>query len=123
MTIRLLVVVLLLGVEASCHKEEILEMPSSANPRCFDAHPVVRQVKNLNGRVGYRQDVKMYTVNYHVPGTIDSQWTGLLCNVPVEYQSMGKEVRFSGEYRSTAGKISSQLGGEEIYYLYLSSIK
>lgn len=113
---------LLIGVSVACQKDT-LPVPASANPGCFDNNPVSHQAKNLKGIVGYRQDMAIYTINYHVPGTIDSQWTGLTCNLPASYQTVGKEVRFTGEYRTTSGKVAPRLGGEQIYYLYLSSVK
>ncbi|QDK80627.1 hypothetical protein EXU85_19245 [Spirosoma sp. KCTC 42546] len=116
-----LLILLLIGVGVSCQKDN-LPIPPSANPACFESNPVTHQAKSLKGMVGYRQDVAMYTVNYHLPGTIDSQWTGLVCNLPSDYQVVGKQVQFSGEYRSTLGNIKPLFGGEEIYYLYLSSI-
>lgn len=116
-----LLILLLIGVGVSC-REDNLPISPSANPACIESSPVIHQAKSLKGIVGYRQDVAMYTINYHIPGTIDSQWTGLACNLPTDYQVVGKQVQFSGDYRSTLGSVKPVLGGEEIYYLYLSSI-
>ncbi|GAB4034412.1 hypothetical protein [Spirosoma gilvum] len=85
-------------------------------------HPVSHQARNLKGIVGYRKDMSMYTVAYTVPGTIDSRWVGLVCNLPTSYQVVGKEVSFSGEFRNTLGKVSPYFGGDEMYYLYLSTV-
>lgn len=122
MTINRLLSTVLIGASIACQKD-ILPTPISANPVCFEDHPVSHQAKNLKGTIGYRQDVAMYTIRYYVPGTIDSHWVGLVCNLPTDYQVVGKSVKFSGEYRSTLSKVSVQFGGDEMYYLYLSTIK
>ena len=123
MIINRLLPTLLIGISLGCQQQQALPVPTSANPACFETNPVSHQAKNLRGIIGYRQDVAMYTVNYYVPGTIDSHWVGLVCNLPAEYQVDGRSVKFSGEYRSTLGKVAGQMGGDQMYYLYLSSIK
>jgi hypothetical protein len=122
MTSNRLLSALLIGASVACQKQT-LPVPVSANPACFETNPISHQAKNLKGVIGYRKDVSMYTVAYTVPKTIDSRWVGLACNLPGDYQVIGKQVNFSGEYRSTSGKVSGQFGGDEMYYLYLSSIK
>jgi hypothetical protein len=122
MKINRLLSSLLIGVSVACQKDS-LPVPTSANPACFEDNLVIHQAKRLKGIIGYRKDISMYTVDYIVPKTIDSRWVGLVCNLPTSYQVVGKEVSFSGEYRSTSGKVSPQFGGDEMYYLYLSFIK
>jgi hypothetical protein len=122
MKINRLLSALLIGASIACQKDS-LPIPASANPVCFEDNSVSHQAKSLKGIVGYRKDVSMYTVAYTIPKTIDSRWVGLVCNLPTSYQVIGKEVSFSGEYRRTLGKVSAQFGGDEMYYLYLSSIK
>lgn len=122
MKINWLLILLLTGMGVACQKDNF-PVPIPAGSTCFESNPVSHQAKNLKGTIGYRQDVAMYTVNYYVPGTIDSQWVGLACNLQTSYQVVGRDVKFSGEYRSTLGKVLPQFGGDEMYYLTLSAIE
>src|SRR5919199_1498526 len=101
---------LLILLASTCQKlNESLSLPDSVtfpdpvNSACLVSRPVVHKAQRLKGRIVYRQDVDMYAISYYVPGTIDSQWTGLACNLPDAYKVAGREVIFSGEFKDAGG--------------------
>lgn len=110
----------------SCKKDNADQpLPTNAPPTqtaCFEQSPVIRRVENLVGRISQTQGQELYAINYFVPGTIDSFWVGYTCNLPNAYKTVGKEVIFSGEYRKGPEGVT-RLGGEESYYLFLTSIR
>ncbi|MBC8152493.1 MAG: hypothetical protein H7Z72_06245 [Bacteroidetes bacterium] len=119
------VFVLLLGFALACRpdKETVLPETGSAPAGCTQSGAVIHRVSDINGTVGYHRDSTRLTLSYGVPGTFDSQWKGVVCNLPNEYRVVGKRVTFSGEFRDAKGTLRSMLGGQEMYYLYLTDIK
>ena len=89
---------------------------------CFEQSPVIRRVENLIGRISQTQGQELYSINYGVSGTYDSVWVGFTYNLPDAYKTVGKEVIFSGEYRKGPPGVST-FGGEDSYYLFLTSIQ
>ena len=90
---------------------------------CAEAQTVVHRISSITGTVGYHINKDQLTLSYYLPGTIDSQWTGVVCNLPAEYRVIGKRVTFRGEFRDAQKKLTPVFGGQEMYYLYLTDIK
>jgi hypothetical protein len=109
---------------AGCRKNDLLPVDSDAQAACFESRPVVHTANQFTGTVYYRTDLAMYVIRRAVPGTYDSVWLGVVCNLPDAYRVDGKRVEFSGEYRNAADlpRITT-FAGEETYYLFLSSIR
>ena len=66
-----------------------------------------------------------FAITYHVPGTIDSFMTGIICDdsmIPEELKIEGSYVIFSGNYRDDLGVIDPliKIGGEKFYFLELT---
>ena len=64
-------------------------------------------------------------INYWKPGTIDTMYTGVVCNLDNEWKVEDLDVIFSGYFKDDKGKIqpSSMFGGQEFYFLELISIE
>lgn len=90
---------------------------------CAEAQTMVHRVSSITATIGYHINKDQLTLSYHLPDTIDSQWTGVVCNLPEEYQIIGKRVTFSGEFRDAQKKLTPVFGGQEMYYLSLTDIK
>jgi hypothetical protein len=114
----------LTGVFAGCRKNDLLPVQRDAQAACFESRPVIHTANQFTGTVYYRADLEMYVIRRSVPGTYDSVWLGVVCNLPDAYRVDGKRVEFSGEYRNAAdlSRITT-FAGEETYYLFLSSIQ
>ncbi len=117
--------IVLLGFGSGCRSSNDVAVLSTGSvpAGCAQSGAVVHQLSNIAGTVGYGRDNTQLTLSYYVPGTIDSQWTGVVCNLPNEYRVVGKRVTFSGEFRDAKGTLLPIFGGEEMYYLYLTDIK
>ncbi|MEM9325865.1 MAG: hypothetical protein AAGA85_09420 [Bacteroidota bacterium] len=87
--------------------------------------PDVWQVEEIEGVVGYWDfdQVDRYFINVAVPGTIDSQVTGLIDEMPADFQAVGLRVTFSGRYLEETTNPRPMLGGQRVYSLELSSIR
>lgn len=85
---------------------------------CQDSTYFTHQVRDLVGTVMYRPDLKSYVVSYGIPNTIDSQWTGIVCNCPQIDKWLGKSIIFSGRYYQARG-VMIKYGGEAILYLHV----
>ena len=110
----------LLATLLCCKKEDTLLPITQA--ACFESRPVAQQANELTGVVNKSPDKELYSITYSVPGTFDSRWLGFVCNLPNEHKVVGKQVVFSGEYRT--GPIGlTEPAGTEVYYLFLTSIR
>lgn len=80
---------------ASCRSSNdvVVRSTGSVPAGCVQSGAVVHRVSNITGTVGYRQDSTQLTLSYYVPGT------------------------------DAKGTLLPIFGGEEMYYLYLTSIK
>lgn len=126
---RTLTLLVALSALLSCQRDKAEEpaplLPITAQTSqsvCFESRPLIRRVTNFTGRISFSKDENLYTINYGVPGTYDSVWTGLVCNLPDTFKVLDKQVVFSGEYRK-GPDMASTLGGEEVYYLFLTAVK
>jgi len=96
---------------------------------CHEWGKVEQSVKEGIGFLYFNVELKGFTISYHVPGTIDSFWTGLLCTHDFDSNYGNGEYRrkviFSGTFRDDRGSLSptTQIGGEEFYYLSLSYLE
>jgi hypothetical protein len=89
---------------------------------CQDSAYFVRQVHGLKGTISYRKDLRSYVVSYGVPNTIDSYWTGIICNWPQVDKWLNKPVTFSGRYYQARG-VKQKYGGETVLYLHVTSMR
>ncbi|MBX0289543.1 hypothetical protein K3G63_03790 [Hymenobacter sp. HSC-4F20] len=101
----------------SCEKDD-----DSAQAACEAKSDVVRQADKWEGRIVFDSALNTYVVRYSVPGSIDSVLDGLVCSLPADLRQPGQLVTFSGNYRAYTGASKPQIGGQEYYYLELTSI-
>lgn len=99
----------------------------SAAPGCGLAGSIVHSVEEGEARISEDPDTGAKLIHYHVPGTIDSIWTGIICNESFPDFLIGENtrVRFSGDFREDNGSIefNTRTGGQEFFYLDISFIE
>ena len=89
---------------------------------CHDSTYFVDEVKNLEGWINYRTDLKSYVIVYGVPSTIDSQDVHTVCLWPEMAKYAGRPMIFSGR-RYHARGIPERYGGDRILYLHLTAFR
>lgn len=114
---RMILITLVFFSVASCTKIRI-------DPDCYPKNQIEHEANNWQGRVIYFDELGQWTIRHHVPGTIDSFYTSVVCNMPDEYKIDQLEVIFSGYLKDDKGKInpSTIIGGEEFFFLDLIDI-
>ena len=94
--------------------------------QCLLGGAIEHSVQDGVGRFTFNEELREYVINYHVPGTIDSFWTGVVCqSIPgtIELPEEG-EVVFTGDFLDDNDRFNPnvQIGGQEFFYLNLSSV-
>ncbi len=86
---------------------------------------VIKSVTDEIGTIGLMNvnGTEKFTINTTIPETIDSQITGIVSELPLEFNTVGTSVVFSGTYSSGENTPSPILGGQTVYDLTLSSIR
>lgn len=99
----------------------------SVTPKCDKAGAIVHSLEDVEAKVVYYSEFDSFVINYHVPGTIDSFWTGVVCSNPLSSFAFmdGMTVVFSGDFRDDKGtlKPNSIIAGQEFYYLSINKIE
>jgi hypothetical protein len=81
-------------------------------------------IKNQEGIIGYWESLKKYTINYNQPNTYDGQYTCIIeGNLNEEYKKQGISVVFSGTIYKNAETPQPMIGGQQVFWLKLDSIK
>lgn len=92
--------------------------------RCENGGAVVHSVTDAEGTVSYNEDLDSFLVHYHVSGTVDEVWTGVICpNVLSSFAvADGMYIRYSGNFKDDNGDLSAYqvMGGQTVYYLELT---
>lgn len=94
---------------------------------CDSGGDVVHEVNQVDGVISLYEDTDALVITYFVPGTIDSAWSGVVCNDAFPDFLIGENtrVRFSGKFRDDGDKLQPLVafGGQEFFYLELTSIE
>ncbi len=117
MTIRTLFIFSLALTFFSCQDKDPLE-----HSGCGFNDPI-KSVNGATGFIHYTDSTGEYVIYAAIPGTIDSQDVGVVCNMPAEYEIDGLSVHFSGAYYQFDREVLSGIAGQEFYYLRLTSIQ
>ena len=112
----ILLIIFIISTLCCCNKDSEEDINLNLPPNTM-------AVTNIRGVVGYWENINKYTVNVAVPGTIDSQITGIVDELPSEFRNEGMIVIFSGAYKEEASNPEPILGGQTVYSLTISSIK
>lgn len=98
---------------------------SKIDPVCYPKNEILHEAETWKGTVSYSNELEQWFINHHVPGTIDSFYSGLVCNLPAEFKEEHLKVVFSGNLKDDNGKIdpSMVIGGQEFFFLELLEIK
>ena len=118
LTVKKLGMILLVLLGASCTELRI-------DPDCWPKNEIIHEAENWKGTVIYNDELAAWMVNHYKPGTIDTYYTGAVCNLSKEYQVEDLKIIFSGYFKDDKGKIqpSMMMGGQEFYFLELISIQ
>jgi len=95
------------------------------DPKCRIEGPVVMQLKEQVGYVGYRAN--LWYIAYSPPlqpnEMSDSQYSGFVCNMPEVFKGVGRKVKFSGNYHHAYKYIPKAHAGDTPLYLVLKKIR
>jgi len=118
------VFVVALIISSACQKNEVWEenLQQDNAKSCFGTADIIGKADQYIGHVWFIEEEKRYAVVYYVPGSIDSQVYGIVCDLPKEFQQERKRVKFSGTYRAYNGPAKPVLGGQSFAYLELKAI-
>ena len=94
---------------------------------CFSASKIEHTIENGEAFIFLEPDTGVRLLSYFVPGTIDSFYTGVLCDddfTDIQFTETHQRVTFSGHFRDDEGQVqfNVQTGGEEFFYLDLISL-
>ena len=82
---------------------------------------------HCSGYFSFNEELEEYTISYHVPGTIDSNWTGIICLNIIDSFDLPEEGRitFTGEFMDDQDRFNptTQFGGQEFFFLNLISFE
>lgn len=95
-------------------------------PRCETSGNTIHIAKDWTGTIGYIEEYEVYTINYHIPGTIDSIYTGIICGeLDEQFQKIDQQVVFSGLFIDDKETINplAVFGGQEFYFFDLKNIQ
>ncbi|MFD2571204.1 hypothetical protein ACFSUS_11215 [Spirosoma soli] len=100
-------------------------LPEDIDSKCHIEGPVVMQLKEQIGYVGYRAD--LWYIAYSLPlkpGEMsDVQYSGFVCNMPETFKRVGRKVKFSGNYHHAYKYIPKSGAGDTPLYLVLKRIR
>lgn len=107
---------LLLLLSFSCREREA---------GCEEGRGELRRVENQTGRMYWDNRFDAYVVQHHVPGTIDSFRTYLICNEREEPENEGQVIRFSGAAQPLKEEYqpNTVIAGEEFYIIFLDEVR
>lgn len=97
------------------------------SPGCDLGGKVEKTVDKVEGFISVNADTGVRTISYHVPGTIDSILSGVVCNelFPDFKIEQGTRVRFSGDFIDDEGVLDPlvRLGGQQFFYLDVTFVE
>ncbi len=105
--------VLMWLVLGACNKQEL-------TGDCGKGMAYVKEVTRAEGRVHLDTAQNQYILR--VLNSFDSHDVGYVCNLPLEFQKEGLEVRFSGRYFKYDKQVFG-VAGDKFYYLAVDKIK
>ncbi len=104
---------------------EDIDSTMSIDSKCHIEGPVVMQLKEQVGYVGYRAN--LWYISYSPPlrpnEMSDSQYSGFVCNMPEAFKGVGRKVKFSGNYHHAYKYIPKAHAGDTPLYLVLKKIR
>ncbi|GAB5523580.1 MAG: hypothetical protein Roseis2KO_14520 [Roseivirga sp.] len=99
----------------------------ATTPGCDRGGKIIHSVEEVEGHVSMYEDTNDILITYFVPGTIDSAWSGVVCNdlFPDFKIDENTRVKFSGNFRDDDGDLQPLVafGGQSFFYLELTAIE
>jgi hypothetical protein len=115
--INSLFVLLLLISAISCKKTKG-KIDTCVYDSCDPNRKTYLIANDLQGRLGYFNDLRKWAVNVNVPNTYDSVLVCILCkDIPDSLKTIGRVVTFSGEIKEGCGNPKPSFYGQGIYYV------
>ena len=103
------------------------DTPKLIEHACEVGGEVIHYIENGVGHAGFDEELQAFVIRYHVPGTIDSTYTGVICDevIPEPLIDKSGRVRFTGKFIDAQGQIqvTIQFGGESFYFLEVDSLE
>lgn len=85
---------------------------------CDPSRKTVAIASDWSGQLGYYNDLRKWTINYHIPGSYDSIMTCIICvDIPDSLKSIGKFVAFSGNIKEGCDYPKPTFHGQGIFYI------
>lgn len=117
--IQLYYMILLVTIAISCNK-------TTLSPFCEIQRVPSTVLINKEGTIVYSNKFNRYGIDFHVtnPNNIDSKVTGLVCELPLDFQKTGLRVFVSGSLMNFNNNenMFPEMGGQELYFCNISSI-
>ncbi len=118
---------LLLGILIAAILVFTTSCDEATTPGCDRGGKVIHTVEEVEGSVTRYEDTNDILITYFVPGTIDSAWSGVVCNDLFPDFEIGENtrVRFSGNFRDDEDSLHplEAFGGQEFFYLELTFVE
>ena len=119
--LSLSILLILTITNSSCKKNKKINCDLEA---CDSRRITIITANNWSGQLGYFNDLRKWAINYHVPNTIDSTLTCIICvDIADSLKQLGKTVTFSGDIKDGCGSPKPDLHGQGIYYINPTKLK
>lgn len=108
-----------------CTNQNKKETQTPVNPnQTMEKNLSMTDILNQEGIIGYWESLNKYTINFSKAGTYDSQITGIIEGILADnYKKQGMAVVFSGKMYQNAETPKPIMGGQQVFWLKLDSIK
>lgn len=91
---------------------------------CDSRRTTILTATNWSGQLGYFTDQNKWAINYHLPNTIDSTLTCIICvDIADSLKQVGRVVIFSGDIKDGCGSPKPDLHGQGIFYINPTNLK
>jgi hypothetical protein len=114
--------VLLLCIIGCSDSKEDVSPENAESQTCFSGKSI-KKVKNQKGTIYYDLYEKRYAVYVSIPGTVDSQDVGFLCDNLNTLKKDNLSITFTGEYHSYLEDRKPPVGGQKYYFLEIKKFK
>jgi hypothetical protein len=118
---NLILVICITSISCKKTKEEI---DTCSYDSCDPRRKTIQIAQDLEGKLGYFNELRKWAVNVSISGTYDSTLVCILCkDIPDSLKTIGRTVTFSGEIKESCGYPKSAFFGQGIYYVNQTKLK
>ena len=108
-----------------CTNQNKKENQTHINPnQTMEKNLSATDIVNQEGIIGYWESLNKYTINFSKAGTYDGQVTGIIqTDLSDIYKKQGMAVVFNGKIYQNSETPKPMMGGQQVFWLKLDSIK